>query len=73
MAGSGTAHLRSPSEVLLRVENLVVEFPIGRTGLKVSCDVQVCGACTVLLNGRPVSSCTLLAFEARDAALPRRI
>ncbi|MFZ4517575.1 MAG: ABC transporter ATP-binding protein [Microthrixaceae bacterium] len=30
MAGSGTAHLRSPEEVLLRVENLVVDFPAGR-------------------------------------------
>ncbi len=30
MAGSGTAHLRSPEESLLRVENLVVEFPAGR-------------------------------------------
>jgi peptide/nickel transport system ATP-binding protein len=36
VAGSGTAHLRSPDEVLLRVENLVVEFPVGRTGLKVN-------------------------------------
>lgn len=35
MAGSGTAQLRDPSEVLLRVENLVVEFPAGR-GRKVS-------------------------------------
>ena len=31
--------------------------------------MQVCGACTVLLNGRPVSACTMLAFEARNAAL----
>src|SRR5260370_40346751 len=36
------------------------------TGTKVSCDVQVCGACTVLLDGLPVSACTLLAYEARD-------
>ena len=36
MAGSGTAHLRSPEEAMLRVENLVVEFPVGRTGLKVN-------------------------------------
>ncbi|MPY94909.1 MAG: ATP-binding cassette domain-containing protein [Acidimicrobiia bacterium] len=36
MAGSGTAHLRRPDEVLLRVENLVVEFPVGNTGLKVN-------------------------------------
>jgi peptide/nickel transport system ATP-binding protein len=36
MAGKGTAHLREPDEALLRVEHLVVEFPIGRTGLKVN-------------------------------------
>jgi peptide/nickel transport system ATP-binding protein len=36
MAGSGTAHLRSPDEALLRVEHLLVEFPLGRTGLKVN-------------------------------------
>ena len=42
---------------------------LGLTGTKKSCDMQVCGACTVLLNGRPVSACTMLAFEARNAAL----
>ena len=36
MAGTGTAHLRDSSDALLRVENLVVEFPVGRTGLKVN-------------------------------------
>ena len=35
MAGSGTAHLRSASDTLLRAENITVEFPIGKTGLKV--------------------------------------
>ncbi|MGZ4674269.1 MAG: ABC transporter ATP-binding protein [Ilumatobacteraceae bacterium] len=35
MAGTGKAHLRSEGDVLLRVEDLVVEFPVGRTGLKV--------------------------------------
>jgi len=35
MAGSGNAHLRAPEDGLLRVENLFVEFPVGRTGLKV--------------------------------------
>jgi peptide/nickel transport system ATP-binding protein len=35
MAGSGTAHLRDASSALLRAEHLVVEFPIGSTGLKV--------------------------------------
>jgi aerobic-type carbon monoxide dehydrogenase small subunit (CoxS/CutS family) len=35
------------------------------TGTKVSCEAEVCGSCTVLVNGLPVSSCTYLAYEAR--------
>ncbi len=50
-----------PHELLLDV----VRDRLGLTGAKRSCDVQVCGACTLLLDGRPVSSCTLPAFEAR--------
>src|SRR5207249_9912466 len=34
-------------------------------GTKVSCEVQVCGACTVLVDELPVSACTYLAYEAR--------
>ena len=36
MAGTGKAHLRTGDQVLLRVEDLVMEFPVGRTGLKVN-------------------------------------
>jgi peptide/nickel transport system ATP-binding protein len=36
MAGSGKAHLRTTGDVVLRVEDLVVEFPVGRTGLTVN-------------------------------------
>ena len=35
------------------------------TGVKISCEAQVCGACTVLVDGLPVSACTYLAYEAR--------
>ena len=36
MAGTGKAHLRNSPDVILRVEDLLVEFPVGRTGLKVN-------------------------------------
>lgn len=34
------------------------------TGTHMGCDTTGCGACTVLLNGRPVKSCTVLAVQA---------
>lgn len=37
---------------------------LGLTGLKVSCALQICGSCTVLLGDRAVSACTVLAAEA---------
>jgi len=51
-----------PNETLLEL----IRDRLGLTGTKQSCDMEVCGACTVLLDGKPVSSCTTLAFEARD-------
>jgi carbon-monoxide dehydrogenase small subunit len=50
-----------PRETLLEV----LRERLGLTGTKKSCDVQVCGACSVLVDGLPVSSCTYLAYEAR--------
>jgi len=37
---------------------------LGLTGTKLSCEMQVCGACTVLVDGSPVSACTYLAIDA---------
>jgi aerobic carbon-monoxide dehydrogenase small subunit len=54
-----------PHELLLDV----VRDRLGLTGAKRSCDVQVCGACTVLVDGRPVSACTTLAFEIRGRSV----
>jgi carbon-monoxide dehydrogenase small subunit len=46
---------------------LLVEFireELGLTGTHIGCDTSYCGACTVLMDGRPVKSCTLLAAQA---------
>ena len=39
------------------------------TGTKVGCDTSSCGACTVLLDGESVKSCTMLAAQAEGAAV----
>jgi aerobic carbon-monoxide dehydrogenase small subunit len=36
----------------------------GLTGTHIGCDTSSCGACTVLLDGRPIKSCTLFAVQA---------
>lgn len=42
---------------------------MGLTGTKVSCEMQVCGVCTVLVDGLPVSACTFLAADAEGREL----
>jgi carbon-monoxide dehydrogenase small subunit len=58
-----------PVEVVCEAQETLAEVLRDRlnlTGTKVSCEVQVCGACTVLVDGLPVSACTQLAYEVRD-------
>ena len=39
------------------------------TGTHIGCDTTSCGACTVLMNGKPVKSCTVFAVQAEGAAV----
>ena len=51
---------------------LLVHFlrqTLGLTGTHVGCDTSGCGACTVLLDGVPVKSCTVLAVQARGRSV----
>ena len=59
---NGAAFERTIPARMTLVELLRQELSL--VGTKVSCDAQVCGACTVLVDRRPVSSCTYLAADA---------
>jgi aerobic-type carbon monoxide dehydrogenase small subunit (CoxS/CutS family) len=41
----------------------MVREDFGLTGAKLGCDIQVCGACTLLVDGKPVSACSVLAVD----------
>jgi aerobic-type carbon monoxide dehydrogenase small subunit (CoxS/CutS family) len=58
--GAPRALSTPPQELLLDT----LRERLGLTGAKRSCDVQVCGTCTVLVDGEPVSSCTFLTCDA---------
>ena len=64
---NGVAH-----EVEVEPRTLLVHFlreNLGMTGTHIGCDTTNCGARTVLLNGRPVKSCTLFAVQADQASV----
>jgi aerobic carbon-monoxide dehydrogenase small subunit len=54
-----------PADTLLHV----LRYALGLTGTKVGCENGDCGACTVLLDGKPVKSCMVLAVEAEGAEI----
>ena len=59
-----------PREAEVEPRQLLVYFlreQLGLTGTNVGCDTSTCGSCTVLLDGRSVKSCTVLAVQADGA------
>ena len=59
-------------EALVEVRTTLVDFlrgELGLTGTHVGCEHGVCGCCTILVNGRAVWSCLMLAVQADGADL----
>jgi carbon-monoxide dehydrogenase small subunit len=59
---NGTAHAVMVEPRTLLVHSLRDDLDL--TGTHIGCDTSQCGACTVLLDGRAVKSCTVLALQA---------
>jgi aerobic carbon-monoxide dehydrogenase small subunit len=59
-------------EALIEPRTLLVHFireSAGLTGTHVGCDTSNCGACTVIVNGKTVKSCTMFAVQANGAEI----
>ena len=65
---NGTAHTVEVEPRRLLVE--VLREDLDLTGTHVGCDTSQCGACTVLLDGRAIKSCTMLAVQADGSQCP---
>ncbi len=59
---NGQEHERSVEPRMLLVH--LLREKLGLTGTHIGCESSVCGACTVMLEGRSVKSCTVLAVQA---------
>ena len=64
---NGEAHTREVDSRLLLVH--LIRDDLTLTGTHIGCDTTHCGACTVLLNGAPTKSCTVLAVQADGAEI----
>jgi len=58
--GSSYARQVEPRDLLV----YFLREDLGLTGTHVGCDTSQCGACTILVDGRPVKSCTMFAVQA---------
>lgn len=64
---NGTVHTRDVEPRVLLVD--FIRTHLGLTGTHIGCDTTSCGACTVLLDGQPVKSCTIFAVQANGASV----
>ena len=64
---NGTSHTSDVEPRLLLVDYL--RTGLGLTGTHIGCDTTSCGACTVLVEGVPMKSCTMLAVQADGSSL----
>jgi len=67
MTVNGAVHKAEVDSRLLLVHFLRETLRL--TGTHIGCDTSHCGACTVILDGKPVKSCTVLAVQADGSAL----
>jgi len=61
-----------PMKQEVEARTLLVHFireNLGLTGTHIGCDTTNCGACTVLVDGKPVKSCTMFAVQAEGASI----
>lgn len=64
---NGTAHTLKVEPRLLLVH--LIRENINLTGTHIGCDTSNCGACTVLMDGKAVKSCTILAVQANGKSI----
>ena len=64
---NGKSHQGNVEPRLLLVHYL--RDVLGLTGTHIGCETSICGACTVLLDGKAVKSCTLLAVQASGSEI----
>jgi carbon-monoxide dehydrogenase small subunit len=67
VAVNGETHTREVEARTLLVHFLREE--LGLTGTHIGCDTSSCGACTVLLDGRAIKSCTAFAVQANGKSV----
>ena len=63
--GREESHDVEPRQLLVHF----IRDTVGLTGTNIGCDTSSCGACTILVDGESVKSCTVLAVQADGASL----